>query len=256
MNIIFQYDLDRLTAYSLNPDNKIEISLGQSYNIFSFLEVGYFNYTFVSNRQPLATTDLDRIKTFYLQRNITKHKILISHTDFESATILDSDNDYQHTATIVKTRFKHQPLHQKMNANDVEFETVDSTNIEQFTITYLNSFDAVDKDYKSVARNFKLLLDNKAIQLLLLKSKENIVGINVLYHSNDEVYFAGGAILPEYRNKGFHKASLALRINQAMEAEHAKDIISWAYKSSVSVENMLKMKMQVAEEFLVYEYCK
>ena len=77
----------------------------------------------------------------------------------------------------------------------------------------------------------------------------------MLYQSDTESLLAGGAILPEHRNKGFHQQSLKFRINKAMQKSHAKNIVAWAYNPSISLDNMLKLKMEIQENFNVYEYC-
>ena len=63
-----------------------------------------------------------------------------------------------------------------------------------------------------------------------------------------------GAILKEYRFLGIHKSALSWRIQRSEAINGSKPVFSWAYKDSISHQNMVKTGMTVSEELLIYQH--
>lgn len=256
MQLIFKYDLDRLNAYAANTENNIKIVDEHSYIMLCFPEVGYFNYAIHKTGELFTEERLDNVSAFYLNNSISKHKILVEALSVENNALLSKDTRYKLVSTIAKTTLAASDNFLPQPVTDLQFIRVDNSNIKEFTEIYLNSFEAVRKENSSVYDNFKTLLNNPYLDLFLLQYNEVFVGVNMLYRQEDECMLAAGALLPAYRNKGFHKKGLSFRIQQALKDSSVKNIVSWAYDPSVSLQNMLKLNMQVQEKFNVYEYCR
>jgi hypothetical protein len=256
MQLIFKYDLDRLNSYSVNVQNNIRIVKEAAYTMLSFPEVKYFNYTFPLKDQPLLKFQLKNIEDFYGDQKISRHKIIIAAECKKSNALLSNEGSYKQLATIAKTSLAPLPMYKPQMANNLQFLKVDHEHIGYFTDIYLQAFEAEERNSSTVRENFETLLNISDLDLYLLKYNENFIGVNILYKTPKENLLAGGAIIPEYRNKGFHKIGLAFRIHQSLSNSDSKSIIAWAYKHSISLQNMIKLKMQVQQEFNVYEYCK
>lgn len=256
MQLIFKYDIDRLLSYAANTSNNIHIVDKDSFMMLCFPDVDYFNYAFTPINQKLSAPQLNYIERFYLNKNIVKHKVIINANCTESNELLQNHSDYKHASTISKTGMAPTHNHHTKHNDNLDFVKVDDSNIDLFTSLYLKGFDSDKKPDATIVDNFKSLLRIGDLDLFLLKSENKYVGINVLYQSDTESLLAGGAILPEHRNKGFHQQSLRFRIDNAIQKNNSNKIVAWAYNPSISLDNMLKLKMKVQENFNVYEYCR
>lgn len=255
MQAIFQYDLNRLNAYSVIPSNRIAIRKAQDFISFCFPEVSYFNYTVQLNGQPLSREKITEINAFYDNKRVSRHKLIVPANAIESIALLKRLSDYSQTAVIAKTALTTKMQNMKLSMRDLEFIPVDNSLIDQFTDIYLRGFDAENRNINEVTQNFSRLFRIENLDLFLLKHKNVFVGVNVLYYAEDETVLAGGAVLPEYRNRGYHQNGLQFRIRQALGRSSGQKIVGWAYKSGISLNNMLKQGMEIEEEFFVYEYC-
>ncbi len=256
MQLIFRYDLTRLYSYSVHAENNIKIIDEHSHVILCFPEVDYFNYSFHKEGEVFTKQKLSDVSAFYLDNRIRKHKILVEASSAENNKSLAGDSRYRLVSTIAKTGLPVQNKIPFQPIEDMRFVKADNTNIQDFTDVYINSFEALKKDNTSVYNNFKTLLMIPHLDLYILQHEGVNVGVNVLYQQDCECLLAGGAILPRYRNKGFHKKGLSFRIGQTLTDSTEKNIVAWAYNPSISLNNMLKLNMQIEEEFNVYEYCK
>ncbi len=256
MQAIFQYDLNRLNAYSEIPSNRIAVRQDKSFINFCFPKVDYFNYTIQLNGEPLSNEKIAEINEFYLSKHVRRHKLIISASGTESIELLKGLADYTLTAIIAKTAFTSASTGLVQSNPDIEFIPVDNNLIEQFTALYLRGFNAENRDVNEVSQNFCRLLRIDNLDLFLLNHRNIFIGVNVLYYAEHETVLAGGAILPEYRNRGFHQYGLQFRIRQASSRVPGKKIVGWAYKPGISLRNMLKQGMNIEEEFFVYEYCR
>jgi hypothetical protein len=256
MQLMFKYDIDRLLSFASNADNNIHIVDKDSFMMLCFPEVDYFNYAFTPTNQELSANQLSEIKLFYLNQKITKHKVIINASCYESILLMQSHSSYKHTSTISKTVITPLSNYQTKQSEGLDFIEVDGSNIDLFAKLYLDGFDSRKKIDFAIVNNFKSLLKLGDLDLFLLKTEGKYVGINVFYQSDTESLLAGGAILPKYRNKGFHQQSLKYRIDGAIQKKNAKSVVAWAYNPSISLNNMLKLKMEIQENFNVYEYCQ
>jgi hypothetical protein len=256
MQAIFQYDLNRLNAYSVIPSNRIAIRKDQGFISFCFPDVSYFNYTVQLNGQPLSRERITEINEFYQSKCVGRHKLIVPAYAVESVELLKSLANYTQTAVIAKTAFATAMQGVAPSNRDIEFIPVDHSLIDQFTTLYLRGFDAENRDINEVTQNFCRLFRIDNLDLFMLSHKKVFVGVNVLYYAEQETVLAGGAVLPEYRNRGFHQNSLQFRIGQALSRAPGQKIVGWAYKPGISLRNMLKQGMNIEEEFFVYEYCR
>lgn len=256
MQAIFQYDLNRLNAYSVIPSNRIAVRKDQDFISFCFPDVGYFNYTVQLNGQPLSREKIAEINGFYQSKCVRRHKLIVPAHATESVELLKGRANYTLTAVIAKTAFTTAMQGLTQSNRDLEFIPVDTSLIDQFTALYLRGFDAENRNVNEVTQNFCRLFRIDNLDLFLLSHKNVFVGVNVLYYAKQETLLAGGAVLPEYRNRGFHQNGLQFRIRQALSRAPGQKIVGWAYKPGISLHNMLKQGMNIEEEFFVYEYCR
>lgn len=254
MQLIFKYDIERLRSYAIDPGNNIRIEGRETYTMLSFPEVGFFNYTFYSQPLSLAKKDLSDIRSFYEDRGISHHKIIIPADCDVSHALIHSQCGYKQTATIAKTVMLAEECRAYARDERLSFEKAGPDSIADFTEIYLESFESSRPDRHKVVSNFRTLLDIGNLELLLLKHDNSYVGVNVLYKTPGESLLAGGAILPAFRNRGFHKRSLRYRLQRSFMEADARTAIAWAYKPSISLSNMLKLNMRIEEEFNVFEY--
>jgi hypothetical protein len=238
----------------VNEENKIKIQEEESYTLLSFPEVDYFNYAFRLDDDPFLDHHIKNIKDFYHQQNLKKHHV-IAGSDCEKSRLILTEHGYKHKATICKTLFLPADA-EKIDINrGLKFINVNKECIAPFTDTYLKGFEASRRDVIDVSRNFNRLLDLQNVKLFLLQYKNSDVGIGVLYHQKDESLLAGGAIIPAFRNNGFHKSSLAFRTALSLQTNNCRNVVAWAYEDSISLKNMLKLKMTIQQRFNIYEYC-
>jgi hypothetical protein len=256
MQLIFKYDIDRLMSYASDCKNNIHIAEKNSFMMLAFPEVDYFNYAFTPVDQILSGDKLTDIERHYLAKDIIKHKIVVNANCAESNELLNRHSAYNYTSTIAKTAIAPAHTQQADHQRELDFVNVDESNIDMFARLYLKSFESDKQADNRIVNNFKSLLNLKDLDLFMLKKEDKYVGVNVLYQSEAESLLAGGAILPEHRNQGFHLQSLKFRIDKAVNKDQSKNIVAWAYNPSVSLKNMLKLKMKVQENFNVYEYCR
>ncbi len=257
MEIIFQYDIERLKAYETNPDfdNRICVTAKGDLNYLRFPEVDYFNYSFSASDSPLTHENVESIMDFYKSDGIERHKIITDADCRESRELLCGKFAYQQTKKLVKTSYapdrpidNHPPI-------SLDFASVDQHNIGDFTHTYLNGFESEQKDYEKITRNFKRLLRLEAINLYLLRKNKESVGISVLYKKEQDYLLAGGAILKQHRSQQFHKYAMVKRIRQCFQNGTPTGIYSSAYQNSISLKNMLNIGMTIAKTYDIYEYC-
>ncbi len=256
MQPIFKYDFDRLTAYAHTAPDQIKTASEETYMMMAFQDVNYFNYTFTLTGQPLTHTNCRLIEDFYYSMQIPKHRIIVSANCKYSNAVFGSNSCYTHTKTIVKTVFDATPANLPATKKEVAFVRVDAALMPVFTQLFLQGFDAHNRNTGEVVCNFINMLEVAGMSLFLVKYKNDYVGINVLYETEAESLLAEGTTVPEYRNRGFHKSSLAFRIQLALQNRQDASIAAWAYKDSVSLHNMYKLQMKTQQEFNVYEYCR
>lgn len=254
MQLIFKYDLERLNSYSLNTENNIKIANSDDYIMMSFPEVDYFNYTFNNTDRPFQKEDIKRVNEFYTEGGIEKHKVLVAAACEASNKTLRKESGYKQVLSIAKMIMAPDASVVSAPVPGLSFLKASHGNIDVFTQLYLDSFEAVGRDQARVANNFKNLLGIKNLDLFLLKQGEDFVGVNVLYKTPEKSLLAGGAILPKYRNRGFHRSGLSFRIQQSLMHNNSGSIVAWAYNPSISLRNMQKMNMEISEEFNVYEF--
>ena len=253
MELFFKYDLLRLRAYdSVNSKkNKIAILDTENYLALCFPAVKYFNYAVSKNNQTLTPEEFSGIREFYRSQNISSHKIINLNDNFE-LDVLERLN-YRKKSTISKVGFGIGQTVLTARVPDVNFIVVDKGNLEEFTKTYLDAFEAEDRDIRDVCENFGGLLKTEGIELFIVKDNFKTVGVVVLYSTNHIYYLAGGAILPEYRDNHYHKAGITMRLQKSLQDKSMQSIISWAYKDGISHRNMKSLGMIDVAEFDVYE---
>ena len=258
MDLIFKYDFERLEVYSNETRNQNDIIINDQNNYISFLfpNVDYFNYSFRIDNKEFEYDNIKNIIKFYSDHNIKKHKIIIPSEFVNSKLILEQNFNYKYKNTIIKTCFPLYGTQILQHINKLDFIRIDEDNIFDFTNVYLDSFESIIIDKEKVSRNFRELLKLNNLELFLLNNGYQNVGVNVLYSDKNNYFLAGGAILPEFRNLNYHKSGLCFRINKCLSDPNINSIISWAYKDSISLRNMLKLNMLVIKEFLVYEFSK
>lgn len=256
MELFFKYDLNRLQAYSSVKEinNQIKILEEHKFMAFSFPEVGYFNYAFPTNGIPMENFDVEYINDFYFSFGLDKYKIIVPPNHLELKNLLKSKKEFRLSETIVQTYYPiEKELNFKINSQ-IKFVRIDKSNISEFTQIYLESFEAVGRDMKKVAKNFESLMRKPGVEFYLANNGFANIGVNVLYREQNNYLLAGGAVLPEYRNHNHHKSGLTMRLKKCLDDPKIERVTSWAYKGGVSLHNMNSLNMIEEKEFEVYEF--
>ena len=254
MELFFEYDLNRLRAYSQikGNQNRIHILEEENFMAFCFPSVSYFNYAFSKNNQPLNLQEFLSIKKFYRDRDISLHKFIGLSGLYDNSFL--SSLRYHKKNVISQTKYS---FNQQATSNyqfTSVFEEVTDSELMLFTQTYLEGFNAIDRDVKEVYDNFVGLYSMPGTKLYLVKNEHDIMGIVVLYELNHHYFLAAGAILPKYQGHNHHKAGIMMRINKCLMDPNLNSIISWAYKGSVSHHNMNRLNLIDLNEFDNYEF--
>ena len=254
MELFFEYDLNRLRAYSQikGNHNRIDILEEENFMAFSFPSVSYFNYAFAKNNQLLNLQEFLSIQKFYLHHGISFHTFIGLSGLYDNSFL--SGLGYHKKNVISQTKYSFD---QKATSNyqfNTQFVKVTNTELKLFTQTYLGGFNAIGRDVNEVYINFQGLYSMSGIELYLLKNGYETVGIVALYGLDHHYLLAAGAILPKYRGHNHHKAGIMMRINKCLLDVNLNSIISWAYKGSISHHNMNRLNMIDLNEFDNYEF--
>ncbi len=255
MELFFKFDQLRLKAFQESAlENNIDILSKESYTAYCFQDVEYFNYLFLNDSKRFDVNAISEVQVFYENRKISTHKIILKSDRANKHQALLDDSGYQHKQTIVKTTYPLKLKEVFFPKTKIGFEKVNQNNIYEYTVTYLNSFEAVARNFKRVSENFKMLLTIEGFEAYVMKVGGEPVGIVALFIDSHDYFLAMGAVLKEYRNLGYHKAGLTMRLRKIVSDPYVQSIISWAYKGSISHQNMLKLKMKEECQYSVYEY--
>ncbi|WP_421828465.1 GNAT family N-acetyltransferase [Larkinella sp.] len=254
MDLFFEYDIERLRRYAGVVENtgKITIESYPAHLLLSFTDVGYFNYCVC--HKPAEIVDVVRqANAFYASRSIHHHKLLLDEARSDEGQyqfLLDNGYRLKERLMAVEDptlQHRPQPIPENFHLERVQVDT-----LHDFTEDYLAAFESEQKNTAPVITNFRQLLDNENIALFRVKDQVEPVGIAVLYEMDNVFFLAGGAILPAFRNRGYHATALVTRLNWA-NAQNARRIISWAYDGGASYRNMLKVGLVPYKCYRVYE---
>jgi hypothetical protein len=244
MELICQYDLLRLKSYQ-TVQKGIHFFKQDSLHAFCFYGLDYFNYSFKISMAPYTENELKIIHDFYRSHGVTKFKVL---------SPLLEENLLQ-AGFKIENSFIKQTLPTLNLLDDIgptTFELVNENNIDIFTETYLTSFEAKDKNLNEVINNFKQLLLHSSIKLFIMKDNDIAVGVIIKYINNEKGLLAGGAVLPMYRAKNYHKDGIKFRVNQLLSNPAIKEIETWTYANSQSNKNMLSCGFVDSKTYHLY----
>lgn len=254
MDLFFEYDIERLRRYAGVVENtgKITVESYPTHLLLSFTDVGYFNYCVC--HEPAKIVDVvGQANAFYGSRSIHHHKLLLDEAcNDESQYRFLLENGYRLKERLMAVedpilQHRSQPI-----PENLQLERVQAATLPDFTSDYLAAFESEQKNTVPVITNFRQLLDNENIVLFRVRDQAEPVGIAVLYGIESDFFLAGGAILPAFRNRGYHTTALVTRLNQA-NAQNARRIISWAYDGGASYRNMLKVGLVPYKCYRLYE---
>lgn len=254
-DLCFKYDIARLNCYDKLAFNhgKINIQYISHGILLSFKGVNYFNYVVCNNHLELQEVLLSA-KLFYSQLQIINYRLLIEET---AQDVYHPELNKMGYVLKNKQSILHFPNPFHFNVTQptvpgIVLELVSHETIAAFTHDYLVAFDSMQKDIANVILNFSQLLENKEISLFRILHNNYAVGIAALYTLENSYLFAGGAVLPFYRNKGYHTNALLLRLQECLHLQ-TKHIIAWAYQQSQSYNNMINVGFIPYKTYSVYE---
>ena len=253
MDLFVKYDIERLSQYASLPQNKtkITVDVANGYVSLRFNDVNYFNYAVCLATHELADI-VPQVQSFYEQTQ--HHRLLI-----EDATGAGEHHTYlRQQGYTLKGRqmLVHDPDrvgHRHTQPLTASLEPVSETTLHAFTRDYLAGFESEQSNTEPVALNFGRLLTSPNISLYRVIAAGQPVGIAGLYRSDNHFLLAGGAILPSYRQQGYHTSALLSRLAHCYE--HQPDSISaWAYEDSVSYHNMRRIGLAPYKRYWIYEH--
>lgn len=254
MDLFVHYDIERLRRYATLPTNASRIHLVSSTaaQLLCFPEVDYFNYSVCYEPRQLSQL-IQEAGAFYQQHGVTCHRLLVEETpEAAEAHALLQQKHYTWKGNQV---LMHQNSLSKTVArpsSQTWLRPVCTESLLAFTKDYLSGFDSQRTDISQVASNFRQLLSSPSISLYRVIADEQAVGVAVLYRHGSEFLLAGGAVLSQYRQKGYHKKALISRLQQCYQ-QNATAITGWAYDQSISYQNMLKLGLTPHKRYRIYE---
>lgn len=255
MNPMLHYDVARLQAFQNNSSvrNSIQVSEVENVTVLKFEPVHYFNYAM----GRIQTQEvLDWVEQFYLQTGVAQHQFLIDAEDMESRSILEQSSKYRPYTKIALMKLAPEETHLDFERNGLSLDPVTKETIREFAWLYLESFEAENRHAESVETNFEKKLDIPGLELFFIRDKGHPVGVTGIFHQKAYQILSVGAMLSDFRNRGFHKAALSQRLRWCREAAREIPVYSWAYAGSVSHQNMEKVGMSLAQEVLVYRHAQ
>ncbi|MHA7130414.1 hypothetical protein [Algoriphagus namhaensis] len=255
MNPMLQYDVARLQAFQNNHAvcQSIQVSEVDELTILKFEPVKYFNYAM----GRIHTNEvLDWVQDYYRQTGVTQHQFLIDAEDLQSRSILDHSDKYQRHTKIALMKLDPAAPHLHFEQKDLGLHRVTHETIRQFAWLYLEAFEAENRHAESVEDNFEKKLEIPGLEFYFVKEQEQPVGVTGIFQRETFQILSVGAILPAFRNRGFHKAALSQRMDRCKQTAPGIPIFSWAYHGSVSHQNMIKTGMELAQEVLVYRHAQ
>ncbi len=253
MNTLLQYDILRLKAFqnNLSVRNSIAINDTGELTLLKFIPINYFNYCIGKIN---STEVLDYVKNFYADISENKHQILIDSKDYLSEKIIHRSSNYSLEAKISIMTLMPEDFNEHLIHPEVELIPASGQNIQEFAWLYLACFEAENKHKESVEENFRLKLTVDGLQLYFIYYNHKPIGITGLYFHPQFTILSVGAILKEYRFLGLHKSALSWRIQKSKATTGSKPIFAWAYKDSISYQNMLKIGMTVSQELFAFQH--
>lgn len=253
MNTLLHYDLLRLEAFQNNPSVRETISISQSpeLTLLKFPPVRYFNYCYgkIESKQVLQ-----KVQDFYSDTYQGQHQILVDAKDDLSKSILAESKEYKLFTKIEIMELPWEANYQDMNLEGIELIPATLENIREFAWLYLNCFEAENRHAESVEENFLQKFKTAGIQFYFIQWNGLPVGISGIYSNADFQILSVAAVLPAYRNRGFHQAALTQRIKLCRDKDKSAPIYSWAYQHSISQQNMKKIGMSLSQQLWVYQH--
>ncbi len=251
MELFVRYDLERLSKYASLAHNfdRIRTCLTTSHTCLHFADVDYFNYCVCSDADQISLI-LEDIKSFYQH---TPHRVLIEDTTPLPPHTLLKQQGYRYKGKQVLLGAPHQIHKLDEYPTAAQLEPVSPATLYSFTQDYLAGFESDRADAKPVALNFAQLLTSSAIQLYRVMAHQQAVGIATLYQESNHFLLAGGAILPPYRNQGYHTSALVGRLRYCLQNQ-PKSISAWAYQDSKSYQNMCRLGLSPLKGYWIYEH--
>lgn len=255
MNPILHYDVARLHAFQKNSSisNFIQVSELENLTVLKFKPIQYFNYAM---GQIQTFEILDQVAQSYLQNGIAQHEFLIDAVDVQSRSILEKSGQYSPYTKIALMKLALEDTPFDFEQKGLTLDRVTRDTIDEFAWLYLESFEAENRHSESVESNFREKLEIEGLELFFIREQETPVGVSGIFHSQSYQTLSVGAILPKFRNRGFHKMALSQRLQWCRKSATGVPVYSWAYTGSVSHQNMEKVGMSLAQEILVYRHAK
>ena len=253
MNFFLKYDILRLEACQKNENvrDSITISREENLTLLKFKLLKYFNYGIgkIENQQVL-----ERIKNFYADSLERHHQILLNSNDLESQSILEKCPDYELIKSVAVVYLEPKENFQDFSKSGLSLIRVNEKTISEFAWLYLKCFEAENWHPESVEENFRNIFESKGVRFYFLYFEGSPIGITGVYQHDDFYFLSAGAVLPEFRNFGFHKVSLSLRLAMCRNENPDLPIFSWAYFDSISHKNMVACGMSLRKKLLVFQY--
>lgn len=207
----------------------------------------YFNYAYKKDSSCFTKQEVKDIISFYQAHHINHYQFFSAHQEQELFLL-----DAKVKSTFVKQVYPHRELLAMPGISN--FCKVDKTNIDEFTITYLASFEAGPKILEDVCRNFRQLLLVPNLELYLIKDEGINAGVLVAFVEQNKALLAGGAVLPAYRNRYNHKDGIAFRVNKFLQDAAISSIETWTYLGSQSYQNMLSSGFENSKTYYLYAF--
>ncbi len=236
-NINSDYDLARLSLYQQNSDHFSDIQL-RPFGIQSvaarFPEVSFFNKLHLPHHDLLPRWN--EMLEFYGPR--TK---FYSRTPSGSgiSKVMEQMGGRRITSYYtLMGELTHSP-EEELELAPIRFVRVGHTEATTFAKLYLELFSACPNRLQAAISNLSMLHRLPGLQAYLLIEGRRAVGMELLYISGESALLAGGAIRPEARHRGYHRASIRhrLAIAKSLGCKYAS---AWTYGQNAAYFNLVQ----------------
>jgi len=250
----------RLRAIQTLDGNPMGIEIGKFGNATAFLakNIPGPSYNTVKGLSGEEIEYIGPIIDFYNEREIpARFEITPAHFSPDLFASLSHKGYYQcgfHTALCGSLSTEFASITEVVDTS-ITIREFEEHEFEIFGDIYTKSFamPAFLKDF--VAQNNKVLHHNEYWTFYLASFKGEPAGIGVLYEHGGMATLAASGTIPQFRNKGIHRALILKRLQQAKQ-NNCHTLVGQATYGSVSQKNMERAGMKIAYTKAIWEKFK
>lgn len=236
----------RLSAIQSLPGNPMGVEITDFGHATAFIAKGIPGPAFNTIR-GLTSEDIqeiDRILDYYKDKNIP--------AQFE---ITPASSSEELLFTLAKKGFYQKGFHSVLYGEakgviggqdqSISIRKLKADEFGLFADLYVKGFGLPSFIREGIAQNNQVLYSHGAWDFYMASYHNEPAGIGVLFTHNGMATLAASSVIPEYRNRGIHRALIIERIIEAWNKQ-VEFIVGQAKFASTSANNMERLGLRVA----------